>query len=160
MESWILWVSCKVRASLTLQEAEVFMILWTFQKSNSFLKWIVHAVNKCVIHVFSSVYVSPHMAFASSKKILFSISSWTYKNGTNWPSFIGFVCLWMFEGWIVWFTCVCYMSTCLIDLNKYISLICSCRYILQYCPHLGLELQCLLKVKEDLSKYGYFNMIY
>ena len=44
MESWILRVSCKVNVKpfglhLLCKRPELFMIPWTIQKSNSFLKW-------------------------------------------------------------------------------------------------------------------------
>ena len=38
MESWILWVSCKVKVHLLCKRPKVFIISWTFQKSNWFLK--------------------------------------------------------------------------------------------------------------------------
>ena len=44
MESWIIWVSCKVNVKpyglhLLWKRPEVFIIPWTLQKLNSFLKY-------------------------------------------------------------------------------------------------------------------------
>ena len=65
MESWILRVSFKVYVKLfwlhlLCKRPEVFMILWTFKKSNSFLIWIF-----CVITCWLLIYFI-HFSFIPS----------------------------------------------------------------------------------------------